>query len=353
MKPRSCGYTVLMTGLVFATTASPGFGQDRDTLQAVPTHQPQAIAPKTDSSFTVDDSATDFRGGDFGLGNGLFTGTRDFPNFIGFISNPIQSIDPRSQNNFWPVFASGWASGNSPHLPDADMQVYGAGLTVAVTDRLSMGLNQGGYAVIDISGQQERLLRKLGLPVPDRDLGGQREGWLNLGGFLQYTVIADVPNQFLLTAGLRWEAPSGAEQVFQGGSSPAYLAPYLTAGKECGCWHFLATAGYEFPAGSGQATTETYYLNLHVDRQIDWFYPLVEMNGSYQSHNINLGLPARHGIIDLGGFSASDSILSIAVGANAVLIPGKLEFGAVYILPITAEDRFDFNAFLVKLTYHF
>src|SRR5437588_300371 len=65
---------------------------------------------------------------------------------------------------------------------------------------------------------------------------GQREGWLNLGGFAQYTVIADEPGQFLLTAGMRWEAPSGSKAIFQG-IGPVHLAPYVTAGKEFGDFH--------------------------------------------------------------------------------------------------------------------
>jgi hypothetical protein len=197
------------------------------------------------------------------------------------------------------------------------------------------------------------LLAKLGLPVPERDVGGQREGWLNLGGFVQYTLIANVEKQFLLTAGVRWEAPAGSEQLFQGGASPAYLAPYLTAGKEFGYWHVLATTGYEFPAGEGQATTSTYYLNLHIDRQIGWLYPLVEFNGSYHTSSVDLSLPTRHGVLDLGSFESSGNLLTVAVGANAVLVPGKLEFGAVYERPIASQYHFDFNSVLVKMVYRF
>ena len=254
--------------------------------------------------------------------SGFLTGNRDFPNFIGFLSNPLQSIDPRAQTILFPMFGAAWASDKSPRLPSADMQVYGAGLWVAASERLSFGANQGGYAVVDVAPHRERLLARLGLPVPERDRAGQREGWLNLGGFLQYTLIADVENQFILTAGMRLEVPSGATQVFQGGDNPPYMAPYLTAGKECGFWHVLATSGYEFPLGSGVATTNCFYLNLHLDRQIGWLYPLVEFNGCYHASEVDLRLPLRHRVLDLGTFSSSGNLLTVAVGANAVLIPG-------------------------------
>jgi hypothetical protein len=292
---------------------------------------------------------------DFGRrDNGFLSGNHDFDRFIGFLGNPLQSIDPRAVTEIWPMFGSAWASGNSPRLSAAaDMQVYGAGLYVALSDRFSFGLNQGGYAVMNFSSERERLLAKLGFPLPLRDRRGEREGWLNLGGFAQYTLIADVPNQFILTAGLRWEAPSGATQVFQGGANPPYLAPYLTMGKEFGHWHLLATTGYDFPAGSGQNTTNTFYLNLHIDRQIGWLYPLVELNSAYHSSNVDLRLPTRHGVIDLGTFSSTGNLFAAAVGANAALIPNKLEFGAVYSRPVTAQDRVSFNGVLVKLVYRY
>jgi hypothetical protein len=283
----------------------------------------------------------------------LINGNHGFDNFIGFISNPVQSVDPRAISELYPIFGAGWASGNSPLLPDASAQLYGVGLTVALSDRFAVGLNQGGYAVMDINSARERLREKLGLPVSDRDRGGNREGWLNLGGFAQYTLIADVPNQSILTAGMRWEAPSGTEQVFQGGASPTYLSPYLTAGQAFGCWHVLGTAGFEFPVGNGTSTTDTYYLNVHIDRQIGWLYPLVEFNGSYHDRTVDLSVPTHHGVIDLGTFSSSGNLLEIAVGANAVIVPGKLEVGAVYIRPISSQDHFDFNSLLLKMTYRF
>ena len=96
----------------------------------------------------------------------------------------------------------------------------------------------------------------------------------------QFTLIRDTDDQFLLTVGLSWEAPSGSKEIFQG-SPPAYLAPYLTVGKEFGNFHFLATTGYNFPAESAVFTTNSYYANFHLDRRFGWFYPLIEFNGTW------------------------------------------------------------------------
>src|SRR5262249_11223172 len=63
--------------------------------------------------------------------NGFLTGSHDFPRFIGFLSNPIMNIDPRSVTEFYPVFMSNWTSAFPPLSSSGDVQLYGAGLTVA------------------------------------------------------------------------------------------------------------------------------------------------------------------------------------------------------------------------------
>src|SRR5262245_53138709 len=73
--------------------------------------------------------------------SGRLTGNRDFPNFIGWMSNPMQNIDPRSLTQIWPLFGSTW-TGASPPVPDTNFQILGPGLNLALTDRLSFVLNE-------------------------------------------------------------------------------------------------------------------------------------------------------------------------------------------------------------------
>src|SRR5262245_12458080 len=63
-----------------------------------------------------------------------FASNRNFPNFIGFMSNPLQNIDPRSLTQIVPIFGSAWVS-TTPALPDGDFQLYGPALSLAVPDR--------------------------------------------------------------------------------------------------------------------------------------------------------------------------------------------------------------------------
>jgi hypothetical protein len=278
------------------------------------------------------------------------------------MGNPEQNIDPRAVTAIYPIFLSTWVSNAAP-IPDADGQVYGPAITVAVSERLAVGLNFGGYAYLQTtrneSARSARFREAIALLDPqgrfrDVEIGGDRQGFLNVGGFLQYTVIEDVEDQFLLTGGVRWVAPCGSHELFQG-YSPALLAPYLTAGKELGEFHVLATAGFQFPfAGSGKIESDLLYANIHLDRRcFGWLYPLIEFNWSYHTTDVNFGLATREGFIDFGNFESEGNVLTMAVGANAVVVKERLEIGAVYSTVLAAQHDFEANGLLVKMMLRF
>ena len=286
-------------------------------------------------------------------GEGRFASNRKFPNFIGWMSDPFENIDPRSLTQIQPIFGSFWLN-TTQALPDANFQLYGPPISVALTDRLCVGVNQGGYAVIhgdraDPRGPlRDRLARTRG-----QEFGGTREGFLNVGAFAQYTLIEDAESQFLLTGGLRVIAPCGAREVFQG-FGPAQLAPYLTFGKELGQFHVLGTLGYQFPVGGGADHINAFNFNVHLDRQcFGWLYPLVELNTIYHTEAVDFDLPTRRGFADFGNFASSGNIVTLAAGANAVLVRDRLELGAVYTTVLASQRNFDLNGLLVKLTLRF
>src|SRR5438132_12461465 len=54
-------------------------------------------------------------------GRSCFQSDRAFPNFIGFVSNPTRSFDPRSLSQLWPIFSSAWTDRFGP-IPGGDIQ---------------------------------------------------------------------------------------------------------------------------------------------------------------------------------------------------------------------------------------
>jgi hypothetical protein len=318
--------------LAVMVVASTGFAQA--TLQ-----QPVALTepvPATADMFSPSPSCSDALDG--GIQGGWLTSDRAFPNFIGFVSNPTFSIDPRALTQIWPVFANTWTQKFGP-IDSGDIQAYGPGISFAFSDRFEVGLNRGAYAVANVDKF--------------------RDGFLNLGGFAQYTLIRDVPNQFLLSAGLMVEAPTGEADVLSG-HGPAYLTPYLTFGKEFGEFHVLGTTGYNFPTEASRTTIDTYYANLHLDvRLFGWLYPLVEFNGAWISTNLDLRHPELLSLADLPHFFDLDrhdvtgGIVTIAPGFNAVLIHDRLEAGIVYERPIWSQHGYRFDEVLLKLILRF
>jgi hypothetical protein len=123
--------------------------------QAWAQQQPSPIIPQpiVDADFTAP-ACEAFQNGSSG---GRLSGTHDFPNFIGFMSNPLQNIDPRALTEIYPIFGSVWTHEAGP-VPAADFQLYGAGLTVALSDRFAAGLNQGGYVDVHLTTNDRQLL---------------------------------------------------------------------------------------------------------------------------------------------------------------------------------------------------
>lgn len=284
---------------------------------------------------------------------GCLESTRKFSNFIGFMSNPLQNIDPRSLTQLVPIVMSSWLD-TSAALPDLDAQVYGPAFSLAITDRFCVGLNQGGYAAIHIDRVDPRrpLLNQL---AQNRgvEFGGTRTGFLDMGGFAQYTLIEDVEDQFLLTVGMRMTVPMGSYEVFQG-RGPVQMAPYVTVGKEICNFHFLATAGYQFPLESGNEGLSLFYLNAHLDYQLfDCIYPLIEANWIRHTSSVDVALPTQRGLVDFGTFSNTGDLVTLAAGVNFVLVRDHVEFGGAYTHAVSTPRDLGINGFIFKMVFRY
>jgi hypothetical protein len=363
LAPRDLGaekeFTMRWQGslLILVLLACPAWAQTHPAGQPAPVVQPPATFDLTAPPMVPGGCAEPQ-----GPGNGFLTGNHNFPGFINFVSNPLENIDPRAVTAVYPLYLGSWVS-SVPAIPDGDIQAFGPAITIALSDRLAVGLNQGGYAIAHFDrGQAGRILSDPHLLTvrPDRrdrlrDVaqGGERDGFLNVGGFAQYTLIEDVENQFLLTGGVRLVVPCGAHEVFQG-YGPAEMAPYLTAGKEFGEFHVLATVGYQFPVGPGSDNEQFFNVNLHLDRRFfGWLYPLVELNWILHTHSVGFDLPTRTGFADFDTFSATGDTLALAVGANAVLVPERFEVGAAYTTVLSGQNNLNVDGFIVKMTIRY
>ncbi|MFO0804236.1 MAG: hypothetical protein U0791_14080 [Gemmataceae bacterium] len=248
-----------------------------------------------------------------------FESDKAFEGFVNPVSNPVFAKDPRS--NTWArfLFINNNFPGSHP-FGGGDAQVYALQVNVALTERLTFIADKDGYA--DIKPQR----------------GAATNGWLNLAAGLKYTLVRDVENQFLFTAGLMYEIPTGEADALQGHGS-GVLTPFVTYGKQFGeHWHLIGNHGYSFGLDQTQ-NSSFFYHSLHIDREIGgWFYPLAEFNW-FQYTGGGDRLPRvigeGDGLLNLGTQGMQGrQWFTTAIGAK-IKFSSHLYAGAAYEFPLS------------------
>jgi hypothetical protein len=282
---------------------------------------PPVIVDPSDLSSLADDKKEGFH---VVVGTLLSMGSDTaFPRFIGPISNPWLAKDPRSLSearllgvfNFFPddhPWHDGWA------------ESYLLQIRAAIDKRWSVFLDKSGYTFIH----------------PDHQ--STLDGWNNLAFGGKYLLIRDVENQFLLSAGVQYEAPTGEARVFQR-PSDGNLTIFSAIGKEFWCfWHVTGNLGTRIPL-SGDSST-LLYSQVHVDRELmGWLYPLVECNWYHIASDGHGPLPSSLGQGDawidwsVPGTVGSD-LVTMAVGLK-MKCNRNLEAGVAYEKSVTGTNR--------------
>lgn len=286
----------------------------------------------TDSEVTIVDDSQSIAcqlGCDGCEGARLFTSDRCFNGFVGPISNPVLSKDPRTVTEARLLFVNNWFPDDHILFQGGNAQVYGLQVRVALTERLSLIADKDGY--IDLNPGNDAL---------------DGDGWANIAAGLKYNLIRDVENQFLLSAGFQYEFQTGEATVFQS-HGDGTLSVFGVAGKEFGCkTHLLALMGHQFPMDSAE-NSGYLYTSLHLDHAVTpWFYPLVELNWFHYTQSGSRGIPSAvgegDGLINIGtGNVAGNDLTTIALGAKIILMENR-ELGIAWETPISnREDLID------------
>ncbi|MBI1916203.1 MAG: hypothetical protein HYS12_15935 [Planctomycetes bacterium] len=263
---------------------------------------------------------------------------RAFPGFIGPISNPILTKDPRALTEARFLFISDYIPSEHP-FNGGDFQVYGLELRAALTDRLSFIADKDGLLSIHPHA------------------GPSNTGWLNIAAGLKYAFIRDVENQFLVVGGFMYEPHTGEAKVFQGQGDGVWTF-FSTIGKEfAGCHHLIGNFGYQFPVRD-QENSSFFYTSLHLDRGWNgWLYTLVELNWFHWTQGGNRGLPAAlgegDGLINLGtsGVAGNDLVTS-AVGLKAI-VNRHLDVGTAFEFPLSNRKDLIDSRLLVEMIFRY
>ncbi len=289
-----------------------------------------------------------------------------FDGFVSPVSNPTNFEDPRAVTDVRTLYVYHKLSNefgnelNKGKGIGGDAHVVAVQVRLAITDRLALIATKDGYVWL----RPERVLEN-------------RDGFANLGFGLKYSFFRDAELGALATAGLRYEAPSGNTEVFQG-QQPVFgthksrgdgvFNPFISAAwgledAERGDLHLMAYVGGRIPISVYDSSF--FDVSFHADYGIDLgvcgkIYPLIELN---YIRTVNdgkrlgvdqVGVPIEQEGFDFFNFGTTDSsnhsVLTGALGFRYRLFEGVGDFmgktlgadlGAVYESPWSdAEDLF-------------
>jgi hypothetical protein len=217
-------------------------------------------------------------------------------------------------------------------------------LRVALTDRLAFIATKDGRVRRD----------------PDLSLLEDEEGWMNLAGGFKYALVQRPDDPFMLSAALRAEVPTGAEDVYQGGSE-VIVIPSLSAAWGLDDLHLIGDLGGQVPTDSGEYSTSGFY-HLYADYTVtSWFQPFVQISGMHwfdggdghrpvelrngavvtldqATHAVGVGHFEGADLLNLGSKGvAGNDLVTAAIGTH-VPLGRHLAFSVAYERPITERE---------------
>ena len=161
-----------------------------------------------------------------------------------------------------------------------------------------------------------------------------QEGWADLSAGVKYAVYRNESARQLVTAGLRYEVPTGEKEIFQGQGDGA-LNPFVSAITALGPVNLMVGTGFRLALDD---TDSSFYdLDIHLDTKLGWFHPIFEL-GVYNVLNGGKRLPIADEGEDFFNFGSSrasgSTLVSGGLGARFD-VASDVSLGAAYQFPIT------------------
>jgi hypothetical protein len=212
--------------------------------------------------------------GDSGSGRCLFQSDHCFDYFASPVTNPFLFEDPRSLTELKPLFLYQGAPRGNSIFRGGNAEFYGLQARLAVTDRLSMTINELGFVTLNPFNPSA---------VPTSHFS-QSTGFAEVVLGPKYTFLRSEAWKTVMAGGLLFQIPAGSPKVFQD-TGTLSMAPYLSAAKNCclpagwGSINMMGNTGYSFSVDKQRS--EYFYMNAHVDYNIantNMFFPFLELN---------------------------------------------------------------------------
>lgn len=194
----------------------------------------------------------------------LFSQESGFPNFISPMSNPVYFESPFHTTEARLIHIHQELHGDvytalGKLKLNGELSMTALQLRYAVNEKFSIIATKDGYGRMQYDDTLET-----------------EDGFADIALGVKYSPIFDPETQFIFTVGLRFELPSGDENMFQG-RHDGIINPFFSFGKGFGDLHILGYQGFQLPI-SQDANSTISHTSLHIDYKIGSFFPLIEMN---------------------------------------------------------------------------
>lgn len=257
------------------------------------------------------------------LWKGFLTGMRGFEHFYDPIGQPIYFESPFVNTSVRALYLHHeFASGSQ--LQGGHVDVLAAQARIAVTERLAIIATKDGYSWLDAG-------------VLPKD-----EGWNDIALGAKYAIIVDHENDFVLTAGARWQWGNGDDEVLQGFSQE--ISPFVSFAKGFDRVHLIGDLTIRFPFDRDDGNT-IFQWDLHADWEIapdalPGLAPCIELHGVHYWTDAKK-LPLKVGGLDYANIGSGDVAGSCAVwmgvGARWKLSP-NFSVGSTYEFALTNRN---------------
>lgn len=251
------------------------------------------------------------------------------------VANPIFFETPLIQTEAHPFYMHHRMNPSFLGVP-TDVDVYALQLRYAVNDRLAIIASKDGYIEIHPKGVQSL------------------HGWGNIAAGLKYAVARDEAEQYIVTPGITFEAPTGSKQVFQQ-SGGGVFNPFVSAEKGFDKLHFTGNVGVRIPVNWHADTS-----SIHYSGQVDywlcrWFIPFVSIN-AFTTLSDGGHLPFTtegFDLVNFGSTGASGKTQAAAGVGFRTRLCARADLGFAYEHGITAAHDIFKDRITVDLSIRF
>ncbi|HEY7315035.1 MAG TPA: hypothetical protein VH643_37160 [Gemmataceae bacterium] len=207
-------------------------------------------------------------------GHCLFQSDHAFDYFASPVTNPFLFEDPRALTELKPLFIYQGAPRSNPIFQGGNAEFYGLQARLAVTERLSMTINELGFVT----------LNPFNTGADPTGRFSESTGFAEIVLGPKYTFLRSEQWKTVMAGGLLFQIPAGSPRVFQD-TGTLSLVPYLSAAKNfclpAGWGSINAMGNTGFSASVDKTRSDYFYMNFHVDYNIantNMFFPFLELN---------------------------------------------------------------------------